>query len=149
MKLFLPERFANDRPTKMVRGALAVLALGFIAIFVIATQLSPDKRHFGTHQQLGLPPCTFLQLTGVKCPHCGMTTSFSHLVRGQLGGAWTANPGGFPLSVMMLLAIPAFLVISITGRWIITYDPLRWMMFGGMGYVVFVIMWWAGDQMVS
>ena len=34
----------------------------------------------GTHQQLGLPPCNFVTLTGYPCPACGMTTSFALLV---------------------------------------------------------------------
>lgn len=149
MKLFPAERFANDRPTRLLRCVLAVLASGFITIFVIATQLSPDSQGFGTHQQLGLPPCTFLQLTGVKCPHCGMTTSFSHLVRGQFVGSLSANPGGLVLSSMMVLGIPLLLTVSLTGRWVMTYDPMKWIMFGGMGYVVFVMLWWFGQLMVS
>ncbi len=42
-----------------VRLALALVALGWAAIFVIAWLLKPDPRGLGTHEQLGLPPCPF------------------------------------------------------------------------------------------
>ena len=78
-----------------------------------------------------------------------MTTSFSHLVRGQFVGSLSANPGGLVLSSMMVLGIPLLLTVSLTGRWVMTYDPMKWIMFGGMGYVVFVMLWWFGQLMVS
>jgi len=69
---------------------------------VIATQLRPAVAGLGTHQQLGLPPCTVRMLWGIRCPACGMTTSWAHLVRGQWRQSLAANAGGFALGLLDL-----------------------------------------------
>ena len=47
-----------------------------------------------THRQLGLPPCTFKEMTGLPCPSCGMTSSFALLVRGDVMNSLRANAVG-------------------------------------------------------
>jgi Protein of unknown function (DUF2752) len=69
-------------------------------------QLEPSPAGHGTHVQLGLPPCGFLALTGLPCPGCGLTTSFVHLLRGELSAAALANPLGIPLCLLTCLALP-------------------------------------------
>ncbi len=93
-------------------------------LFAIAFLLEPDASGFGTHQQLGLPKCFFLQTTGWKCPQCGMTTSFAHLVRGQAVQAWNANPCG-PILACLLAAVvlPWCVVAGLTGRSLLTDQP--------------------------
>ena len=49
--------------------------------------------------------CPLRALTGVPCPLCGMTTSVEETVRGHLGRAFAANPGG-----IALVAVAAFLL---------------------------------------
>lgn len=71
-------------------GTTAVTA----GILAVAAFLAPDPSGHGTHTQLGLPPCGFLLFTTLPCPGCGLTTAFSHMVRGQLTGAIQANPLG-------------------------------------------------------
>ena len=56
-----------------------------MGLLAVAAWLEPSPTGIGTHQQLGLPPCTFWMLFGRPCPTCGMTTSWAHLVRGQCG----------------------------------------------------------------
>ena len=75
-------------------------SLFLISGFTLAWNLEPDPRGFGTHQSLGLPPCTFRALFGIPCPGCGMTTSFSHLVRGNVVQASRANIGGVLLALL-------------------------------------------------
>jgi len=48
----------------------------------------------GTHRALGLPKCMFLQWTGLPCPGCGLTTSFSWLAHGQWQKAFEVHPLG-------------------------------------------------------
>lgn len=87
----------------------AGLAAGAAAVLGVARLLTPSSDGMGTHQQLGLPPCTFHTLTGHGCPGCGMTTSFAALARGQLGQAFEANPLGILLFAATALSIPLLL----------------------------------------
>lgn len=95
-----------------------VLALGLLALLVVAAFVKPDPRGSGTHRQFGLPPCTFRVLFGTPCPSCGMTTSWSHVVRGQLIGAWRANVGGTLLGILAMAGTPWLLVSAVRGRWL-------------------------------
>src|SRR3990167_7022481 len=69
--------------TKIVLGNLGASLL-FSLFWIIIFSLVPDPRGFGTHEQLFLPPCLFHWLTDLPCPACGLTTSFVHLVNGNV-----------------------------------------------------------------
>ena len=89
-------RYSNPEPDGFPLGrlGLALLALwGFALLggFFVAYRLEPDPRGFGTHQRLGLPPCTIRTVFGVPCPSCGMTTSFANLAKGHFVHAARAN----------------------------------------------------------
>ncbi len=64
------------------------------AVLAIAGWLKPAAIGYGTHTQLGLPPCNFLRLTHLPCPSCGLTTCFAWAVRLQFSKAFLANPFG-------------------------------------------------------
>ncbi|MFH5805310.1 DUF2752 domain-containing protein [Alienimonas sp. DA493] len=98
------------------RAAAAALLAGLLAGFALARSLTPSEAGLGTHQQLGLPPCTMRVLTGLPCPACGMTTSFAHFTRGQWGGSLSANSGGFVLALLCLGLIPVLAWAALTGR---------------------------------
>ena len=66
----------------------------------------PSPPGYGTHQQLGLPPCTFWVLFGRPCPTCGMTTAWAHLMRGEWLDACRANAGGALLGLLAMVAAP-------------------------------------------
>jgi hypothetical protein len=93
-------------------------ALGLLAPLGVAAMLHPDSRGFGTHQQLGLPPCTFRVLFGRRCPSCGMTTSWAYLVRGQIVAAAAANVGGALLGLITAVAAVWLLADGLCGRWL-------------------------------
>src|SRR5207245_7357675 len=59
-----------------------------------------------THLQIGLPPCSFRYLTGIPFPSCGLTTSFSLLMHGDLGSSLRANAVGTLLAIFSLAVIP-------------------------------------------
>ena len=88
---------APPRLQSWVRFCLVLMAAVLVGGFVLAVYLNPykDGRIWfeGTHQQLGLPPCTVLDWFGIRCPSCGMTTSWAHMVRGQVLAAARANAG--------------------------------------------------------
>ena len=77
------------------RWSHALLLVGVGVMVGLGLYLAPDPAGHGTHQQLGLPPCTIYYLTGRPCPSCGLTTSVSAIIHGQFALAWRANPIGF------------------------------------------------------
>lgn len=77
-----------------------VLLAGSLAVLSVALWLRPDVKGTGTHQQLGLPPCSLMTVTGVPCPTCGMTTSFSLATHGHLWDAIVNQPAGGLLAVV-------------------------------------------------
>lgn len=95
------ESSASARAVWAASGAIAT------AVLVIARVLTPDPSGFGTHTQLGLPPCFFFQLTSLPCPACGLTTSFAHMARLEITSAMRANVLGLPLFVLTALAVPS------------------------------------------
>jgi hypothetical protein len=100
---------------------LAGLALGLVAVFVVAWRIVPysddgSAYRMATHQQLGLPPCSFADKTGLPCPACGMTTSFSLLVRGDVVNSLRANWVGTLLAAFCMVFIPWAAVGVIRGR---------------------------------
>lgn len=99
--------FSSGRPLSLgVRVGMLVASLLLTSGFLLARSLNPDPRGFGTHQQLGLPECTFKILWNRPCPGCGMTTSFAHLVRGHLWAATRSNPAGVLLGAVCLIMVP-------------------------------------------
>ncbi len=110
----------DDRPAALSWGerwiAIA-LALGLSGLIGVAAVLHPQTQGFGTHQQLGLPPCTVRVLFDRPCPSCGMTTSWANLVRGNLSEALRANVGGTLLGVLAMAGIPYLTVSAVRGRW--------------------------------
>ncbi len=111
-----PQVVLSERLGRMPRVFLAAGALTLVVVFLVARRLEPDPRGFGTHTQLGLPPCAFQGSTGRPCPTCGMTTSFAWFVRGDLVRSWRANPAGSLLAPTCLVLVPWFLAASVRGR---------------------------------
>lgn len=107
------------------RLRLSALGLGLAALLVMALLLTPDARGHGTHQQLGLPPCTFKTLFGLPCPSCGMTTSWAYLVRGQIKQAVAANAGGTMLAMLAAIAAIWCFASANRGRKILGNAALR------------------------
>lgn len=87
-----------------------VLFSGPLAVLITAATLSPSPEGHGTHTQLGLPPCGFLVYTGYPCPGCGLTTSFSHMIRLDVIGAFGANPFGILLFLCTAAMVPLALL---------------------------------------
>ncbi len=89
----------SRRTDSKTRIALLVVALIPLSLMSVASRLEPNPAGLGTHQQMGLPPCSFRVMLGIRCPGCGMTTSWAHFVRGQWLASMTVNLGGFLLAL--------------------------------------------------
>lgn len=110
-----------------VRTILVTLTVPWIAVFLCAIWLNPyldddgelgEPRRMGTHMQLGLPDCNFKVLTGVPCPSCGMTTSFSFLLHADVWNSMQANFAGTALATFGILFLPWAFASAFFGRFV-------------------------------
>ena len=108
-----------DHPIRVpTAGRIVALAaaLASLAVLVTAVRLHPSPDGLGTHEELGLERCQFERRTGVPCPTCGMTTSFSHFVRGH----WLASVYVQPFAAILALGTAMTwwggIYIAATGR---------------------------------
>ena len=104
-----PPPLPRPVPSRAERGAAGGFALVGCLVFGVAAILSPYDTHgrplsHGTHRQLGLPPCAMKALTGFPCPSCGMTTSISLVMHGDLAAANEANSAGLIVAGLGLVA---------------------------------------------
>ena len=76
-------------------------------LLIVASGLEATSTGVGTHSQLGLAPCGFLDHTGMPCATCGMTTSFALASDGHLIDAFINQPAGALLA--LITAIVALL----------------------------------------
>lgn len=98
----------SARPSLSWRIRITSLFAGLLVLglLVTARMLEPNADGLGTHQQLGLPPCTSIVLFNSPCPACGMTTSWAWLTRGHFAAAAHANLGGTMLAIIGLAYVP-------------------------------------------
>lgn len=112
-----PEGFVEVQRTD--RWPSIVVFAGCASVLGLARWLEPSVQGHGTHTQLGLPPCTFWSLTGVPCPLCGGTTTFSLMAHGHVLEAFVTQPFAALLFVLTLglLGVAGAEAIVPTGRW--------------------------------
>ena len=102
--------------TASERLAFASVASILLVLIGMASWLVPDPAGVGTHQQLGLPGCTMLTVFGVRCPACGMTTSWAHTLDGDLVSGIRASLSGVLMCLASLFLMLAFTCFAISGR---------------------------------
>ena len=107
-----------------IRIIAGFILAGSLAILGVGMYLHPDPAGVGSHQQLGLPPCSFLAVTGYPCATCGMTTAVTHVAHGQIFRAFYVQPAGalFGLAVVAATMISAYSLVTACslvpiGRW--------------------------------
>ena len=96
-------------------GLLAIASI-LVMMLAVARWLSPDPSGMGTHQQLGLPACTMLAFSGVRCPGCGMTTSWAHTMDGNFVEAFQTNAAGSLLCWLCVACVPILAWVIVAGR---------------------------------
>ncbi len=92
--------------SRMEQVTLILAGLVGLTLLLLAVWLQPNPSGFGTHQQLGLPPCTFQFWFDIPCPSCGGTTAFAHFVRGQWGRALRANAASGLFAGLCVIGVP-------------------------------------------
>jgi hypothetical protein len=96
---------------------LLAAALGAaFAVLVLGAWVQPDPRGHGTHEQLGLAPCHFLEWTGIPCPGCGVTTSVALAVHGSFAASFWNQPFGLVVAIVVPVTAVFALVQHARGR---------------------------------
>ena len=90
---------AAARATSEERIGSGVFALACLGVLGVAAWMDPSGDGHGTHEQLGLPPCTWVALFDQPCPTCGITTAFAHSADCSLMEAAATQPLGMLLSL--------------------------------------------------
>ena len=126
---------------------LLLFAGGLVAIFVVAIQINPYDEGgkpltMGAHQQLGMAPCEFVVMFNRPCPSCGLTTSFSLLMHGNVWGSLRANAIGTLMALFALGLIPWSLIIVLRGRYLWVRSIERASLWAaGVFFVLLLIRW--------
>ena len=125
------------------RVLLVVSALAVAALCVVLVRLDPDPRGHGTHEQLGLAPCSWPSERGMPCPTCGVTTAAVLLLRLRPADAFLTQPFGALVAVAML----AFLLLALRHAWRgeslyarVARWPLGWLLLGAVAALL--LAWW-------
>ncbi len=134
------------QPRLGIGQRLLFVAIGsvLITLLVISSRLTPDPFGigFGTHQKLGLPPCSAIQWFGIRCPACGMTTSWAHVMHGNVWRAFGANAGGTLLALVSLVGGPWLLGTGLRGRYLFRPPPLEWIALGSVTIGIVTLVEW-------
>lgn len=96
-------RFEAAPNRKVLTGQLLWFLL-WVGVTAFAIYLTPKPEGHGTHTELGLPPCPSVMFFGRPCPGCGLTTSFTATVHGNLPFAFHAHPLGPVLYALFTLS---------------------------------------------
>lgn len=131
------------RVEPVIRIMAGAVAIGCMSLLILAAWLRPDASGTGTHEQLHLVQCQFLEHTGIPCISCGMTTSFSWYIRGNFLASFYLQPMGFVLAVLTTMGVWIGLYIAISGRSIMSLMrrlPTK-TLFGSL--IVFALLAWA------
>jgi hypothetical protein len=101
-----------------VRGRILAALIGTIGLAVLITgaRLTPSPTGMATHTSMGFDECQFYKRTGLPCPSCGMTTSFSWFARGNFIASFYIQPMGFVLALAAAATVWAATYIAITGK---------------------------------
>ncbi len=99
-----------------IRTICLLSGLFAASLLITARVLTPSPTGVGTHQQLGLPPCTSIILFNARCPACGMTTSWALFMRCEFAQAFHVNAGGALLALTALAFLPASCYFFVSGK---------------------------------
>jgi hypothetical protein len=105
----------NRRASGTERVFAGVVSSACAGPLLLGATLTPDPAGHGTHVQLGLPPCGWVQAFGKPCPTCGMTTAFTHMAHGRPDQALLAQPAGATLALLAVVVFWIGLHTAVTG----------------------------------
>lgn len=129
-----------SRSRRDMAGNLTI-SLGWVFVTVVGLFLRPDAHGHGTHQRLGMPPCPSVLLFDRPCPGCGLTTSWTALLHGDLALAFRAHALGpfFYVAYTVFALGTLFLAYRgrrwRDGRWVSPSFAAAFALFAGYGLI--------------
>lgn len=108
---------------RIIAAAVAMACLGVLSVAMV---LSPAERGLGTHEQLNLPRCGWIAMMDFPCMTCGMTTSFSHAVRGEFLASLLAQPLGFLLAMGTAMTMLVAMHVTVTASNLLMFFGRLW-----------------------
>jgi len=125
-----PSRQPSARASWRYRLVAGLVGAGCLAVLGVAMGIEPDASGVGTHRQLGMKACGWYERTGYPCLTCGITTAFSHMVRGQVWASFRTQPAGALaalacVTLTVLMGYAAFAGQRLDGIW----QQVNWRMF--------------------
>lgn len=130
------------RISPRARLLAAFAAVVVAAPMAIAAWLTPDSRGWGTHEQLGCPPCWLQRATGRRCPSCGMTTAWAHAARGDVPAALESSVGGTLLFAAAASIVVGLVIAAMTGRSPVKRTSPKVVLWIATGWVVVTVLDW-------
>lgn len=125
----------RQRRRSGLHWALVAFVPIVVAALVILARLEPDPRGLGTHESLGLDPCITMELWGVPCPGCGVTTSVALALDGELWASFKNQPFGFTVALLLIAYLVLVPVGHLLGRdlgvWL-SRPPNRYVLIGAL-----------------
>lgn len=106
----------------LVRLGWGAAALACLGLLILAAGLEPDAGGLGTHRQLGMQGCQWLDERGFVCPTCGMTTAFALAADGRIVAAFATQPAGALAAFAVAMAVWLGGFAAASG-----YDAGRWL----------------------
>lgn len=106
---------------RVVRLRGVAIAVPCWTVLVVAACLTPAKGGYGTHERMGLPPCSFVANTGLPCPTCGMTTAITAMVHGHVIVALKAHVFGVVLFVVAVVLAVVGTIEAVRGRDVLSH----------------------------
>lgn len=111
-------RLSEPAVSRRDLGGSLVLSLGWVFVTLVGLMLKPDVHGHGTHQRLGIPPCPSVLLFDRPCPGCGLTTSWTAFLHGNLALSFHAHAlGPFLYLGYTAFALGTFVLFVRRRRW--------------------------------
>jgi hypothetical protein len=123
--------FDEVKDKRLLSGQYTWFATWLI-VTIFAFILQPSSHGHGTHTQIGLPSCPSVTLFDRPCPGCGLTTSWTRLVRGDLSGSFQAHALGPALYLLYTVTALGGIASALRMRRFVSGDRMNWLILGGL-----------------
>ncbi len=94
-----------------------------VAVIVIYCRLDPKEHSF-------FPKCLFHSTTGLRCPGCGIQSSFHCILNGEIGGAFRSN-------ALAMLLVPYAAIGIFINRFRSVWQNRKWAKFLEKAGIIF------------